>query len=127
MSNKDSKSTSVSKSVRLHPSHLQLLEDVLSKLTPHQLDLIKRAHKLGRKHEKRGGAPSDEGALLAHAIIVGLTQLHHALAPNSSYHRQADVELSHILHLCIQDQGEYAMTEIEKMVSTLEELHQAEE
>lgn len=127
MSNETNKPKSTSKSIRLHSSHLQLLEDVLSKLTPQHLDLMKRTHKLGRKPDGRGNNdPSNEGALLAHALIVGLIQLHQSLAPSSRYHRQANIELSAILHLCIQDSTMPGLSEVEAMLSIFEEFHQRE-
>lgn len=127
MSDEANEPKSASKSVRLHSSHLRLLEDVLSKLTPQHLDLMKRTHKLGRKPDNRGNnEPSDEGALLAHALIVGLIQLHQGLAPSSRYHRQANIELSAILHLCIQDPTMPRLSEVETMLSILEEFHHRE-
>ena len=115
------------KTLRIYSPHLGLVNDILTKLPPHQLDLMRRAYKLSRSQKAKGRPMSDEGALLIHALTVGLTQLHHALYPDKIYHHQARLEFASILHLCIEDQGALAMSEVEKMLSTLEELHSAEE
>ncbi len=112
---KDKRSTAL----YLHTHHKQMAEELCEALPSDQIELMKRTLKLS-VNETRGSKISGRDAIMLHALTVGLRQLLQTLTIDPSYHRLATIELSSMLHSCIQGQGELSLEDISSLLSSLE-------
>jgi len=84
--------------IRIQAPQEHLIDHILRHLSPRELDLMKRAYLLCSSTDKRRGDTSPRGALIAHALTVGLAQLSHALNPDHPYHLDLSTTLTPLLH-----------------------------
>ena len=107
--------------------HLSMIEILLSTLSEQQLNLMRRAQEPNQSTETRDSTLSDENAIIFHALTVGLVQLMESITSNTTYHRQAQVELSSILHSCIKGEDGYTLAKAELVLSKIEGLNKLDD
>ena len=119
-------------SIPLHSPHIQMISDILSRLSERELELMRRAYKITRPKKAKEGRwkSEDEGALLAHALVVGLTQLSQAVNPDSSYHYTFQGSVVTHLHDAIRSQHKpealnhspFTLDQADLLISRFEEM-----
>lgn len=122
------------RSIPLHPPQAQMLSDILSRISERELDLMRRAHRLTKPPSIQNRQPKDESIILAHALMVGLTQLSQALNPDESYHYTFQGGVTTILHNAIRSehkpeplsQSTVELDQAELMISRFEEMRAAQ-
>ena len=118
------------RAIPLHPPQAQMLKDILSRISERELDLMRRAHKLTKPPSIQNNPPKNDSVILAHALMVGLTQLSQALNPDESYHYSFQGGVTTILHDAIRSEHKpellsrstVELNQAEIMISRFEEM-----
>ena len=122
------------RAIPLHPPQAQLLKDILSRISERELDLMRRAHKLTKPPSIQNNPPKNDSVILAHALMVGLTQLSQAFTPDESYHYSFQGGVTTILHDAIRSEHKpellnrstVELDQAEIMISRFEEMRAAQ-
>ena len=122
------------RAIPLHPPQAQMLKDILSRISERELDLMRRAHKLTKPPSIQNNPPKNDSVILAHALMVGLTQLSQAFNPDESYHYSFQGGVTTILHDAIRSEHKpellnrstVELDQAEIMISRFEEMRAAQ-